>query len=161
MAFSPRAHRRRTRAAGALLGGGASTSSSETANSSAGRLGLTRLLAALGLTVTAAISLLMWGTDGGSVITTGMGLLIFLSAGAAVTGARLESVWSRLPQHRLALFGVAITSLAICGGVTTTASRPTTSDVGSRLWPNVGLGILVSVLGTVGPPQRLQAGQQV
>ncbi|AXA48929.1 uncharacterized protein MRET_1208 [Malassezia restricta] len=47
MAFSPRAHRRRTRAAGALLGGGASTSSSETANSSAGRLGLTRLLAAL------------------------------------------------------------------------------------------------------------------
>lgn len=45
MAFSPRADRRRTRAAGALLGGGASTSSSETANSIAGRLGLTRLLA--------------------------------------------------------------------------------------------------------------------
>ena len=47
MASFPRAHRRRTRAVGALLGGGASTSSSETANSSVGRLGLTRLLATL------------------------------------------------------------------------------------------------------------------
>lgn len=91
----------------------------------------------------AALSIALWGLDGGVVGAQGLGLVVFFVGGTVIGANRLRSVLRSIPTTVAGLGGVALFAVGVFVAVCTQATPPTTGWAG-RTVSTVAIGVMLS-----------------